>query len=243
MNNSFSVLRDDSITDDSYDYGPWVPNNTRYLDINLCDRLCNEITDLYEWIQPTEFEKQIRFLVIKRFINVIEYFFKGSVVVPQGSSSTNTFLPISDIDLIILNPPPNLNIIEVLQIISKLFFKAKMISNFKIIEHANVPIVKLTERPFGFDIDICVSNINGALNIPRVRKILSIHPNFKPILLFFKLFIYANSIDDPANGGFGSNQIMNFVLFGFQSRPDLASNIGQMILYLLEIFANEVCIF
>lgn len=241
MNGLFSFLREDSSIDEMYDVGPWADDETKYLEPDLYERLNHEILDIAKWLEPTDAERRTRLLVIRRFTNIIEKFYPGSIVVPQGSSATDTYLPVSDIDLIVLNLPPDLEVGDVLRTLTKLFLKSKMISNYKIIDHATVPIAKLTERPFGFSIDICASNINGALNIPRIRKILSSIPLFKPILMFLKLFIYANQIDDPANGGFGSNQIINIVLFAFQSRPDLANNAGQMILYLFDLFANKVC--
>lgn len=243
MNGLFSFLREDSSIDEIYDVGPWAGEDTKYLEPDVNERLHHEILDIAKWLEPSEAERKTRLLVIKRFTNIIEKFYPESIVIPQGSSATDTFLPVSDIDLIVLNLPPDSEVTDTLRILTKLFLKSKMISNYKIIDHATVPIAKLTERPFGFSIDICASNINGALNIPRIRKLLNYHPLFKPILMFLKLFIYANQIDDPSSGGFGSNQIINIVLFAFQSRPDLADNAGRMILYLFDLFANKVCYF
>ncbi|OHT06629.1 hypothetical protein TRFO_25231 [Tritrichomonas foetus] len=237
----FSFLREDSSIEDIYDVGPWADDETRYLEADINERLHHEILDIAQWLSPTEAEKKLRLLVITRFTNIIEKYYPDSIVIPQGSSATETYLPVSDIDLIILNLPKDSDISNILRTLTKLFLKSKMISNYKIIDHANVPIVKLLERPFGFSIDICASNINGALNIPRVRQILTYSPLLKPVLMFMKLFIYANKIDDPSNGGFGSNLLVNLVLFGFQSRPDLADNAGRMVLYLFDILANKVC--
>ena len=241
MNNSiFSFLREDSSIEDIYDVGPWAEDDVRYLESDVNERLHHEILDIARWLEPTESEKKIRLIVITRFTNIIEKFYPGSIAIPQGSSATDTYLPISDIDLIVLNVPGDDDTSNVLRTLTKFLIKSKMVSNYKIIDHANVPIIKIKERPFGFNIDICITNINGALNIPRVRKILTLSPLIRPILMFFKLFIYANKIDDPSVGGFGSNQIINLILFGFQSRPDLADNAGQMVLYLLDVLANKI---
>lgn len=138
-----------------------------------------------------------------------------------------------------MNLPEDENPIVVIKTLSKLFSKSKMISNSLVLAHARVPIAKLIERPFGFHIDLCASNINGSLNIPRVRMVLNESPLVRPILMFFKLFVWAFAIDDPAVGGFGSNFLLNFVHFGIQSRPDI-TNIGVMLVYLLDVVARSL---
>ncbi|KAH0791871.1 Nucleotidyltransferase domain containing protein [Histomonas meleagridis] len=238
MENVFAILRENSNLEDLYDVGPWA-EETCYFEPEITTRLHHEILDIAKWLEPTEFEERVRLLVITRFTKLIQDYFPECVCIPQGSSSNGTYLPVSDIDLIVLNVLSNIPISTILRTLTKIFLKSRMISNFLVLDHATVPIVKLTERPFGFKIDICISNINGALNVPRVRSILKSNPLFKPMLMFIKLFIYANKIDDPSTGGFGSNQLINLVLFAFQSCPD-ASNLGELLIYLFDILANKI---
>lgn len=238
MNNIFSILRENSNLDEIYDVGPWA-DEKKYYEPEITERIHDEIIDISKWLKPTEFEEYFRMLVITRFTNVIQEFLPGCICLPQGSSANNTYLPVSDIDLIILNVNPAFPVSTLLRTLTKVFLNARMISNFLVLDHATVPIVKLTERPFGFKIDVCLSNINGALNVPRVRNIISSNKLFKPLLMFLKLFIYSNKIDDPASGGFGSNQLINIVLFLFQSHPDV-QNLGELVIILFEILANKI---
>jgi DNA polymerase sigma len=97
----------------------------------------------------------------------------------------------------------------------------------------------MTERPFGYSVDICVANINGALNIPRTMKLIDSYPAFKPLLMFLKLFVFVHKIDDPARGGFGSNHLTNLVLFAIQSRRDQATP-GQLLVHLLDVLGNQL---
>lgn len=237
----FSYLKESSSCDDFYDSGPWA-GESRYLDPDLNERLHKEIIDLAQWLEPTIAEQQLRLLVITRFTKLIEELYKGCVCIPQGSSATGTYLPTSDIDLIVLNLPPDHDTVEVLRKITKAMWKAKVINNALVLDHANVPIAKLTERPFGFKIDICASNINGALNIPRVRHLMKDVIGLKQLLMFLKFFIYSHKIDDPSVGGFGSNQLLNIAHFAFQSRPDI-TDLGSIVLYLFDVIANKLNFF
>lgn len=237
MDNIFSILREDSNLEDVYDAGPWA-GTRRYHETDVAARLHSELIDLDAWLSPTESEERLRLLVITRFTRVIETYLPGCVCLPQGSSANGTYLPVSDIDLIIMNVDPSLPVGSLLRALTKVFLNARMISNFLVLDRAAVPIVKLTERPFGFSIDICVANINGALNVPRVRSIARTHALFRPLLLFLKLLVHANRIDDPASGGFGSNQLVNIVLALLQAHPGEGSA-GALLLRLLEALGSE----
>lgn len=239
--NRFSILREEPGSNELYEVGPWG-GDTKYLQETLEERLDQEIYDIVKWLDPTSAERKLRLLTIARFSRVIEQRFPGCYVIPQGSSATQTFLPTSDIDLIVMNLPSGEDPVQVLRLMSKVFQKSKMVNHVLVIGHAHVPIAKLVERPFGFHIDLCASNINGALNIERMGNIMTKHPLFRTVLMFFKLFVWAYGIDDPAKGGFGSNLLMNLVHFGFQSRPDISSP-GEMVLYLFDVIANRINFF
>jgi DNA polymerase sigma len=117
-----------------------------------------------------------------------------------------------------------------------------MIWKAVVLEHASVPIAKLIERSFGYGVDICVANINGALNVPRTVKLIEHSPAFKPLLMFLKLFVCPHKIDDPAQGGFRSNHPANLVRFAIQSRPGPGS-LGALLVHLLDVLGNQLNIF
>ena len=96
-----------------------------------------------------------------------------------------------------------------------------MVKSLELVLGARVPIIKLVDSMFGFHIDSCASNINGVLNTPRVTNILAHNPIVRPVLMFFKLFIWASDIDEPFTSGFGSTWILNFVHFGVQGQAEI----------------------
>lgn len=238
MKNKFSVLQDEDSNSDDYESGPWCKVK-KYFENDITERLEHELLDIETWLQPTQAEKHIRLLTITRFINVIEASYPGCSCIPQGSSANETYLPTSDIDLIVIGLPEGTNVIDILKGLTKIFWKSSLISNAHLIPNAAVPIIKLIERPFGFYIDICVSNINGILNIPRVKNYLSTYKYLRPLLVFLKLFTLIHKIDDPATGGFGSNQLLNIALFAIQACQNI-SNLGQVLLFLLDVLGNKI---
>ena len=241
MKNKFSILKNEGSGDEKYIYSPWN-KETIYQEKEFSERLEHELLDLEKWLQPTPGEKHLRLITIMRFTNVIETQYPGCVCIPQGSSSNGTYLPTSDIDLIVLGLPEDQDVIEVLQLLTKIFWKSSMISNAHIIPNASVPITKLIERPYGFQIDICVSNINGALNISRVQKYITEYHYLRPLLIFLKLFTFVHKIDDPSNGGFGSNQLLNIALFIIQSTFSYElekKNLGDLLLFLFDVLGNQ----
>jgi hypothetical protein len=180
-----------------------------------------------------------RSLTSTRFSNVITHEYPEALVIPQGSTATETSLPVSDIDLIIFNLPPDARPIAILSRLVKIFARSNMTSRGVVLMNAAVPIAKLMERAYGFNIDICIANINGALNVPRVQRVIQLLPFFKPLLMFLKLFTFALGIDDPPKGGIGSNQLVNFVLFALQTyRAD--GTLAGALLHLLDIFGRRL---
>jgi len=220
-----------------YKTGPWA-HDKEYSEKMLSEMIDSELKDFLNWIQPTENEKKIRLLTIRRYVNLVEHLFPNSLCVVQGSSATQTCLPTSDIDLIITNLS-NVNEVSALRIITKTCWRCKLISNGFVIPSAKVPIAKLTDRPYGFSIDICIGNINGILNVKRVLSYMNHYPYMKAILMFLKVFVLLNGIDDPSKGGFGSNQLINIVLFAIQSDPK-AKNLGELLLHILQVFAEKL---
>ena len=228
---------------------PWLEWNSSPKG-DLPHSLSQELKYIEKWLKPTEIEEKTRLLTIEKFSNIIETHFPPSSVIVQGSSATETYLPTSDIDLIVTNLSKNeaRETEKTLKNITKLLWKHKIIVNGFIIPFARVPLIKCVDRCYGYRIDICISNVNGVLNVPRVQKILSFNPMLRTVLIFMKLFVYLYDIDDPATGGFGSNHLLNMVLFAFQSfsathdgkEPE---NEGEILLYLMDIIANKINFF
>lgn len=217
--------------------GPWA-QDSGYHKETIVENLSDELLDLEKWLQPSESEEMSRLLTIRRFVSFIEEYVRPSIVVVQGSSATDTYLPTSDIDLIVTNLPEDNDPVRILKNITKLFWQFQMIVQGFVIPGARVPIAKCIDRGYGYNIDICIGNANGSLNVPRVKNYLSQYPNIRPVLMFLKALTFITDTDNPATGGFGSNHLLNLAIFAVQAFPD-AKTPGELLFNLMNTMANK----
>ena len=222
------------------------------------ERLTQEIRDFIQWMEPTPDETQIRFFTIMKYTNFIEYIinsgnvesftkkgFKGKyqvTVAGQGSSFTNFYIPNSDIDLIVLGLPDDINVSDCLFKIVNQLWHTHLISNAIVLKHAKVPIAKIVDRQFGLHIDISIGQINGSLNVPRVINYFEFYPLLRSALMIMKVFTLTNEIHDPAKGGFGSNHMMLIIIFVIQQNPDITTE-GELLIAILEFISSKMNIF
>lgn len=225
---------------------PWMEGKPQITG-DIHELLSQELHYLEEWLSPTEIEQKTRLLTIMKISNLIEYYYPSVVVITQGSSATGTYIPTSDIDLIVTQngSDDSHSVVKTLKEITKFLWKHKLIEQGVVIPHARVPIVKCVERCFGYHIDICISNVNGVLNVPRVKKILTTHPMLRTLFMFMKLFVFLFDIDDPATGGFGSNLLLNICLFAIQSYKTMnggqePENVGMVLCYMMDVLGNKL---
>ncbi|EAY03932.1 Nucleotidyltransferase domain containing protein [Trichomonas vaginalis G3] len=217
--------------------GPWV-RSSGYHNEHLEDNLTEELSDLELWLRPTTQEELSRYLTVRKFANFIENLFPPCSVVAQGSTGTDTYLPTSDIDLIITNLPETEDGNHLLKKLSKDFWKSQLVVQSFVIPKAKVPIIKCVERVYGYHLDICIGNINGLLNVPRVHNYLTHYPQIRPLLMFMKAITFITGNDDPCNGGFGSNHLLNLVFFAIQAFPE-AKSTGELLIKLLDCIGNK----
>lgn len=232
---------------------------TDYSELPPDERLTQEIKDFINWIEPTPYETQIRYFTIMKYSNFIEYLFnksdidffakKGSkgrkyqaTVAGQGSSFTNCYIPNSDIDLIVLGLPDDINVSDCLFKIVNQLWHTKLISNAIVLKHAKVPIAKIVDKQFGIHIDISIGQINGSLNLPRVLNYFQFYPLLRSILLIMKVFTFINDLHDPAKGGFGSNHMMLIIIFVIQQNPTIQTE-GELLIAVFEFIAFKMNIF
>ena len=224
---------------------PWLPPGSQYDQPNIKDRIHQELLDYSKWIEPTPAELHIRLLVMYTYINAIETCEDYYTVIPQGSSTTNSFLPCSDIDLIVICQGQELEEKEIRLAfgkIQKALWKMKLISASTILAHARVPILKVIDKAFGIHIDIGIGNINGALNIDRVLNYFKVFPLLKPLLMFMKLLVHTHKLDNPSNGGFGSNHLIQLCLFIIEA--NIGNNhLGDLLESFFDIYGNKLNIY
>lgn len=219
------------------DYAPWC-NGNEYIekDINLC--LHQEIIDFTRWILPTKKEIHMRILTIRRISTAIKIYYPEAKVICHGSSATSTFLPDGDLDFVVFGVLNELSSTSILENINLglnnlgIFYKSKVIE-------ARCPIIKATEKPFGFQVDIAVGNENGILNIQRHKNYMSKYHALTPLLMVLKIFLTQNELDQPYTGGISSNTLMQMIIFIIQSiQKNYQDHLGVLLKLFFKIFGS-----
>ena len=212
---------------------PWC-NGFGYMhnSTNLC--LHKEILDFTEWVSPSEEEKYLRLLIIKRFKSSLELLWPSAKLLVHGSTVTNSYVPGSDLDFVVVDSPQNLNIEDQLNILHNHLLNLKQIVQSKIIYAAKCPIIKAIDFPFGFSLDIAIGNENGILNVPRQLSLFKSFPEIYPLLMVLKVFLINNNLDQPYRGGINSNTLIQLIFFIIQKEFP-KKNLGE---YLLSFFTT-----
>jgi non-canonical poly(A) RNA polymerase PAPD5/7 len=202
-------------------------------------RLClhRELIDFAGWIGPTPEEKHLRLLVIRRFRNAITALWPQAMAICHGSTATGTYLPSSDIDLVVQHESGDHT-----SLLAELHGHLASLALFRrseVVSQARIPIIKGIENPFGFHIDISINAESGFLNVERVRHLLAAYPALYPLLLFAKLFLFQARLDEPFHGGLGANTLQNMVLFIIQASPaEQRTHLGRLLMAFLKTFGE-----
>lgn len=216
---------------------PWT-NNKHYSEKSSFLCLHREILDFVRWIQPKESEKHIRYLVVKTFRSAISLLWPNSKTICHGSTATETFLPNGDLDFCVVGAEEG-DPVELLQKLCNHLLDLQIVNRAKVI-HAKCPIIKCVEKPYNFNCDISIGNINGILNIRRNVSLMQTYKELYPLLMVLKVFLFQEDLDQPFNGGISSNTLIQLIVFILQSSaPNDRDNLGKLLIKFFKIFGSD----
>jgi DNA polymerase sigma len=128
--------------------------------------------------------------------------------------------------------------LRVLEILNEHLIEHGVIAGSQVVA-ARCPIIKGTEFPFGFSVDIALNNHNGVMNIERHHNYLSMFPCLRPLLMFLKCFLYQNQLGEPFSGGVGSNTLIQMIVSIIHSAPGhVRLSAGAMLLAFFRCFGE-----
>ena len=116
-----------------------------------------------------------------------------------GSFATRLYLPISDIDLVVIGGAEGE---EALRALAE-ELRAKNIADEKQIEviaHARIPIVKLTDKQTGLKVDICFGIDGGIKAVALIQSLVQRMPALRPLTLLLKYFLNCRLLNDTYSG-------------------------------------------
>ncbi|KAI8082924.1 uncharacterized protein BX664DRAFT_339421 [Halteromyces radiatus] len=201
-----------------------------------------EIEDFVNFLQPTQEEINIRHYLIHKIRYHIRQRWSDAKVHVFGSFKTNTFLPDSDMDLMVELPgyPTSSDLYTVASVL----YQAKVSKRYPtVIGKATVPVVKFEERLTGLKVDIILNSFGGVDCATYVSRKLSEYPGARQLTLIIKHIVALREVNEVYTGGIGGFGVVCMVISFLQMHPMVASgtidpqkNLGTLLLDFLQLY-------
>ncbi|KJA16744.1 hypothetical protein HYPSUDRAFT_47003 [Hypholoma sublateritium FD-334 SS-4] len=165
----------DSEKGPSHKRSPWLRGNEDLPNLSLHD----EIAKFMLYIQPTKQEISVRDDLVDRFTRLIASFKTSATVHPVGSYVTGFFLPTSDIDMVLIfdkdRGPSSASIFpsSARMVLSSILHKLQgtgFASKVENVLQATVPLIRITDKKTGIEIDLTAADTHGIKATKAVQK-------------------------------------------------------------------------
>ncbi|XQJ24828.1 topoisomerase-related function protein-like protein [Leishmania guyanensis] len=181
--------------------------------------LHQEITDLVDYLRPTEAEVAMRRYIEKKIGLLVDRLWPGSSVLVYGSMYTHLLLPLSDLDVTLLDVPVPVE--EALSALAKEISNAGLCENAypQVILKTKVPLIKFVHKGSLIDVDISVGAVDGKRNSECIVQYMNAYPEALPLILVVKYFVMQRGMHEPYHGGLGSYATTLLVVAFLRQHP------------------------
>lgn len=189
--------------------------------------LHQEITDLVDYLRPTEAEVTMRRYIEMEIGKLVDRLWPGSRVLVYGSMYTHLLLPLSDLDMTLLDVPVPAE--EALTALAKAISNEGLCENAypQVILKTKVPLIKFTHKNSLIDVDISVGATDGKRNSDCVIRYLNTYPEALPLVMTVKYFLMQRGMHEPYHGGLGSYAATLLVVAFLRQHPIYTTNPEQ----------------
>eukprot|EP00800_Vazella_pourtalesii_P019870 TRINITY_DN6909_c0_g2_i2.p1 TRINITY_DN6909_c0_g2~~TRINITY_DN6909_c0_g2_i2.p1 ORF type:complete len:406 (-),score=61.74 TRINITY_DN6909_c0_g2_i2:85-1302(-) len=202
--------------------------------------LHHEIIDFYNYMKPTPAEKRMRSELVTRIRSMLQARIPEAHLEVFGSCSTQTYLPTSDIDLVIFgecNGDP-LKIVE-----EELRAAGLANKEIKFLDKATVPVVRFTELTTGVRIDISYDMRSGPEAASLVKKFIKTYSALPKLLVVIKQFLLQRDFNEVFSGGLSSYALTLLIVNFLQLHPrrmatDEDANLGVLLIEFFELYGR-----
>ncbi|KAH9997620.1 Nucleotidyltransferase, partial [Russula vinacea] len=223
---------------------PWVTNVDWEGSANVSELLHREVEAFVNYISPTREEDEVRSLAVILISQAISKRFPDAKVFAFGSYETKLYLPLGDIDLVVISPSMAYSDrITVLHALANTLKRAGITDKVTIIAKAKVPIVKFVTTHGYFPVDISVNQENGVEVGRVVSGFLSEMPALRALVFIAKSFLSQRSMNEVFSGGLGSYSIVCLAVSFLQMHPkirrgeiDPSRNLGVLVMEFFEFY-------
>jgi len=232
---------------------PWA--RASYTQPNFTHRLHEELLDFCMYFSPKPEEVRMREELVERLQRTVQDAFPLSrntvVLKPFGSYATQLYLPISDIDFVLVGVDPShagkgsqlsKTRSTPLAQLERHIKSTQTVSYLEHISNARIPILKLTDKSTGIKVDICYEIEGGLRAAEFIRAQQIAMPALRPLTLFLKYFLHCRLLNDTYKGGIGSFMLQLMIInhlqhLTFQGRlQDPTTNLGSVLMSFLECY-------
>lgn len=213
-------------------------------------RLHNEILDFYHWVKPRPFEDMIRSDLISRLQKLFQQRHFGSELHAFGSFASGLYLPVADMDLVLLSRTflrqgrktlcqrPK----EIYQFAAFLRrIDIAVPGSIETIAHARVPIIKFIDGLTGLRVDLSFDNTTGVVANDTFQQWKSQFPAMPVIVSIVKQFLLLRGLNEVPSGGLGGFSIICLVTSLLQHLPNSGTppNLGSVLMDFFDLYGNE----
>jgi non-canonical poly(A) RNA polymerase PAPD5/7 len=184
--------------------------------------------------------------------------FRDMEVRSFGSFASGLYLPVADMDLVLLSPSfrrygretfvpyrrtsgGRISIYEVARVIERANVVAS--GSMEIISGARVPILKWVDRLTGLKVDMAFDNDSGIRAIQTFEKWKEAYPAMPAIVAVVKQFLLLRSLNEVPTGGLGGFAIICLVVSLLQHMPHhlngLGPSLGSILMDFFDFYGNK----
>lgn len=200
--------------------------------------LHEEIKAFAQFMSPTPGEKKMREEVIRRISSVITTVWPYAEVNVFGSSASELYLPLSDVDMGVVGAGKN-----PIFALAAVFRRQGRYHNIETIAKARVPIIKLVDSETNCQVDISfATTANGAVNTAIVKKFCVEAEEIRPLALVLKYYLSQMGLNEPYTGGIGSYTLLLMIISYLQlHRPEgpEGSDLGELLKGFLLLYGRD----
>ncbi|KAG6888367.1 hypothetical protein C0992_008669 [Termitomyces sp. T32_za158] len=243
---------------------PWVADLDWTRCRHVAELLHREVEAFMNYISPTAVEDEVRGLVVALITRAVTKKFPDASVHAFGSYATKLYLPLGDIDLVILSQSMAYSDkVTVLHALANTLRRAGITERVTIIAKAKVPIVKFVTTHGRFNVDISLNQDNGIISGNIINGFLKDLNGsggvdgkgslaLRSLVMITKAFLSQRSMNEVFSGGLGSYSIVCLAVSFLQMHPkirrgeiDANSNLGVLVMEFFELYGcyfnyNEV---
>ncbi|KXN71158.1 hypothetical protein CONCODRAFT_70057 [Conidiobolus coronatus NRRL 28638] len=178
---------------DNLENQPWITNPLAFINLSSSKSYFEEeLSQLIEFLKPTERELIARAWVIEQVSMILEKMYDNSKCLPFGSFTTQLLLPGSDVDLVLLAD----------SLKDKKALKSALYKMKDVIKRNGLlkPLTRVK-------VDICLNTITGLDSSKFTLQYSEEYPQLKWLTIIIKLLLDRLNLNDPAIGGMGGFEL------------------------------------